>query len=70
MLTGGKKEFLVRASYLEIYNEEVRDLLAKESQKKLQLKETVDKGVFVKDLMQFVVKGVAEINSVLQVLML
>lgn len=57
----------MRASYLEIYNEEVRDLLAKETQKKLQLKETIDKGVYVKDLMQFVVKGVAEISSVLQV---
>ncbi|GMH37875.1 hypothetical protein BSKO_05759 [Bryopsis sp. KO-2023] len=63
----GKKEFLVRASYLEIYNEEIRDLLAKNSDKKLQLKETVDNGVFVKDLMQFVVKGVSEITSVLQV---
>ena len=28
-LPGGAKEFLVRASYLEIYNEGIRDLLAK-----------------------------------------
>ena len=60
-------ECLVRASYLEIYNEDIRDLLSKNSQQKLELKETPDKGVYVKGLMQFVVKGVSEINSVLQV---
>lgn len=60
----GSKEFLVRASYLEIYNEEIRDLLSKNPQTKLELKESPDKGVYVKDLMQFVVKGVAEMNSV------
>jgi hypothetical protein len=54
-------------SYLEIYNEEIRDLLAKDPNQKLELKESVDRGVYVKDLMQFVVKGPAEMNSVLQV---
>ena len=33
----GSKEFLVRASFLEIYNEEIRDLLAKNSGSKLEL---------------------------------
>jgi kinesin family protein 3/17 len=65
--TGGRKEFLVRASYLEIYNEEIRDLLSKNPQARLDLKEHPERGVYVKDLMQFVVKSVAEINSVLQV---
>lgn len=64
---GGTKEYLVRASYLEIYNEEIRDLLAKNSGSKLELKETPDKGVYVKDLMQFVAKSRDEINSVLKV---
>jgi hypothetical protein len=57
----------VRASYLEIYNEEIRDLLSKNPQARLDLKEHPERGVYVKDLMQFVVKSVAEINSVLQV---
>lgn len=57
----------MRASYLEIYNEEIRDLLSKNPQQRLELKEHPDRGVYVKDLMQFVVKSVAEINSVLQV---
>ncbi|KIZ06247.1 kinesin family member 3B [Monoraphidium neglectum] len=63
----GSKEFLVRASYLEIYNEDIRDLLSKSPEAKLELKESPDRGVYVKDLMQFVVKGVPEISSVLQV---
>ena len=42
------QEFLVRASYLEIYNEEIRDLLGKDSKSKLELKENPEKGVFVK----------------------
>lgn len=57
----------MRASYLEIYNEEIRDLLSKNPQARLELKEHPDRGVYVKDLMQFVVKSVAEIGSVLQV---
>mmetsp|Transcript_18435 Transcript_18435/g.22116 ORF Transcript_18435/g.22116 Transcript_18435/m.22116 type:complete len:824 (+) Transcript_18435:108-2579(+) len=61
------KDFLVRASYLEIYNEEVRDLLAKNSQAHLDLKESPEGGVYVKDLTNFVVKGVGEINNVLNV---
>ena len=60
-------DFLVRASYLEIYNEDVRDLLAKNAHNKLELKESVDTGVYVKDLTAFVVKNVAEITNVLNV---
>jgi Kinesin motor domain len=57
----------VRASYLEIYNEEIRDLLSRSPQARLELKEHPDRGVYVRDLMQFVVKSAAEISSVLQV---
>ena len=60
-------DFLVRASYLEIYNEEIRDLLGKNPNSKLELKEHVDTGVYVKDLTAFVVKGVSEITNVLTV---
>ncbi len=34
-----KKQILVRASYLEIYNEEIRDLLSKDPKAGLDLKE-------------------------------
>jgi kinesin family protein 3/17 len=49
------REFLVRASYLEIYNEEIRDLLSKKGLAKLDLRDK-DTGVYVKDLSTFVVK--------------
>ena len=57
------KEFLVRASYLEIYNEEIRDLLFKNGQKKLELKDK-DTGVYVKDLSTFVVKTAQDLMDV------
>ena len=38
----GNQHFLVRASYLEIYNEEIRDLLSKDPKNSLELKENVD----------------------------
>lgn len=53
------KQYLVRASYLEIYNEEIRDLLSKDPKNSLELKENIDTGVYVKDLTSFVVKNVA-----------
>lgn len=46
----GDTKFLVRGSFLEIYNEEVRDLLGKDQTKKLDVKEDPNKGIFVKDL--------------------
>ena len=49
-----KKQYLVRVSYLEIYNEEIRDLLNKKSPR-LELRDK-DTGVYVKDLSTFVVK--------------
>jgi kinesin family protein 3/17 len=38
-------EFLIRCQYLEIYNEEIRDLLGDDPKKKLELKEGADKCV-------------------------
>ena len=55
----GSQQFLVRASYLEIYNEEIRDLLSKDPKNNLEIKENIDSGVYVKDLQSLVVKNVA-----------
>ncbi|KAG5178547.1 kinesin-like protein [Tribonema minus] len=59
-------QYLVRASYLEIYNEEIRDLLSKDPKNSLDLKENADSGVYVKDLTSFVVKSAMEIDHVMQ----
>ncbi|KAJ8355502.1 hypothetical protein SKAU_G00182960 [Synaphobranchus kaupii] len=61
------QQYLVRASYLEIYQEEIRDLLCKEHAKKLELKENPDSGVYIKDLSSYVTKNVKEIEHVMNV---
>lgn len=61
------QQYLVRASYLEIYQEEIRDLLSKDQGKRLELKERPDTGVYVKDLSSFVTKSVREIEHVMNV---
>ncbi|KAI9204425.1 P-loop containing nucleoside triphosphate hydrolase protein [Polychytrium aggregatum] len=57
-------QYLVRASYLEIYNEEIRDLLNPKAGK-LEVKERADIGVYVKDLRTFVVKDVEEMDRLM-----
>lgn len=61
------QRYLVRASYLEIYQENVRDLLSKSKDQKLELKDKPDSGVYVKDLSSFVVKSTKEIEHVMYV---
>lgn len=56
----------MRVSYLEIYNEEVRDLLAK-APRALEIKEAPDGGVAVPGLAHFSVKSAADIAQILAV---
>lgn len=60
-------QFLIRASYLEIYQEEIHDLLRKDRSIKLDLHERSDIGVYVKDLTSFVCKSIKEIERVMRV---
>jgi len=60
-----QKRFLVRCSFIEIYNEEIRDLLGSDPNTKLDLKENPQKGVFVKDLTIITVKSIREIDQVM-----
>ncbi|KAF3700959.1 Kinesin-like protein KIF3C [Channa argus] len=61
------QKYLVRSSYLEIYNEEIRDLLCKDNNTKLELKENPDFGVYVKGLSSVVTKNVNEIEHVMNI---
>lgn len=54
-------------SYLELYNEEVRDLLGKNPLAKLEVRERTDIGVYVKDLSSFVVKNADEMDKLMAV---
>lgn len=58
--------FLVRVSYMEIYNEEVRDLLGKELHKSLEVKERADIGVYVKDLSGYVVHNADDLDNIMK----
>ena len=55
----------MRVSYLEIYNEEVRDLLSKNQSIRLEIKERPDVGVFVKDLSTYVVNNAEDMERIM-----
>ncbi|XP_058858667.1 kinesin-like protein KIF17 [Acipenser ruthenus] len=59
-------KFLVRASYLEIYNEEIRDLLGNDTKQKLELKEHPERGVYVKELSLHTVHSVVECERIME----
>ena len=59
-------EFLIRCSYLELYNEEVLDLLCNPKSKvKCELKEDAQKGVFIKNLTDVVVESKEDLENML-----
>nr|XP_025971515.1 kinesin-like protein KIF17 isoform X1 [Dromaius novaehollandiae] len=59
-------KFLVRASYLEIYNEDIRDLLGADTKQKLELKEHPEKGVYVKGLSLHTVHSVVQCERIME----
>ncbi|XP_029630797.1 kinesin-like protein KIF3C isoform X2 [Salmo trutta] len=73
------RQYLVRASYLEIYREEIRDLLDPNvhaphvpnvhthSHRTLELRESPESGVYVRDLTSCVCKSVKEIQELMNV---
>ncbi|XP_003367843.1 kinesin-II subunit [Trichinella spiralis] len=58
-------KFLVCASYLEIYIEDVRDLLGKDTKQKLEIKEHPEKGVYVAGLSMHPVHNINEVEQLL-----
>lgn len=64
--TEGKK-YLVRCSFIEIYKEEIKDLLTKEEQGKLAIKEDGDSGVYIKGAKMFVAKKIGDIENALKI---
>ncbi|CAD6198252.1 unnamed protein product [Caenorhabditis auriculariae] len=59
--------FLVRVSYLEIYNEEIRDLLAKEGAGlNLEIKERPDVGVYVRNLSSATVGSASQMQKIME----
>jgi hypothetical protein len=60
-----RMRFLVRASYLQIYNETISDLL-KPERSNLSIREDKKRGIFVDGLSEWVVRSPAEIYGLMQ----
>ena len=63
------EKFLISVSFLELYNEEIRDLLQPNSESKLEISDNPDSnigGVVVKNLSSVIVKSVDEISQLLR----
>lgn len=56
-------QYLISCSYLEIYNEEIHDLLSKDLKQKMEMKESPEKGVYIKDLSTQIVKSIDEMEK-------
>ncbi|CAL5423099.1 unnamed protein product [Camellia sinensis] len=59
------REFLLRMSYMEIYNEEINDLLAPEH-RKLQIHESLERGIFVAGLKEEIVASPEQILELME----
>ncbi|KAJ6224199.1 hypothetical protein RDWZM_002744 [Blomia tropicalis] len=64
--TAENTKFLVQASYLEIYNEEIRDLLGLDAKRKLELKENNETGVYVTNLSMHIVNDVRSCEKIME----
>ena len=59
-------EFLIRCQYLELYNEEIKDLLTTvKNSPKLDLREDPQKGVYVNGITDVVVESAEDLNKML-----
>jgi len=63
--TDKSKCFLVRCSYMEIYNEEIRDLLHYDPTSRLELKEGKDQGIFIKGLTMATVASLTDMTHIM-----
>ncbi|KAH9297368.1 hypothetical protein KI387_029050 [Taxus chinensis] len=59
------REFLIRVSYMEIYNEEINDLLAPEN-RKLQVHENLERGIFVAGLREEIVNSPEQVFELVE----
>ncbi|KGN62686.2 kinesin-like protein KIN-7N [Cucumis sativus] len=59
------REFLIRVSYMEIYNEEINDLFAVENNK-LPIHESLERGIFVAGLKEEIVSNVDQVLKLIK----
>ncbi|KAJ9593965.1 hypothetical protein L9F63_014606 [Diploptera punctata] len=61
------QKFLVRVAHIEIYNEEIRDLLGKDQSMRLEVKERPDIGVYISDLSGYVVNNADDMERIMTI---
>ncbi|KAL8096263.1 hypothetical protein AgCh_037283 [Apium graveolens] len=59
------REFLIRVSYMEIYNEEINDLFSVENNK-LPIHESLERGIFVAGLREEIVNSAEQVFDLIQ----
>ncbi|XP_068308383.1 kinesin-like protein KIN-7N [Pyrus communis] len=59
------REFLIRVSYMELYNEEINDLFAVENQK-LQIHESLERGIYVAGLREEIVSNAEQVLKLIE----
>uniref|UniRef100_A0A0N4ZJS2 Kinesin-like protein n=1 Tax=Parastrongyloides trichosuri TaxID=131310 RepID=A0A0N4ZJS2_PARTI len=59
-------KFIVKVSYVEIYNEDIKDLLCEDKQHKLEIKEHAEKGVYVAGLSMHIVHNINDCDKLMQ----
>ncbi|BBH07198.1 P-loop containing nucleoside triphosphate hydrolases superfamily protein [Prunus dulcis] len=59
------REFLLRMSYMEIYNEDINDLLAPEH-RKLQIHESLERGIYVAGLREEIVASPEQVLDLME----
>ena len=57
---------MVNASYLEIYNEEIRDLLSDDPKRKLELKESTENGIYVAGLSMHTINSISQCEIIMK----
>ncbi|XP_057662680.1 kinesin-like protein KIF3A [Diorhabda carinulata] len=65
-LANNEYSYAVTVTYLEIYNEEIRDLLSEYPERKLVLREKPGLGVYIKDLLGFTVNSLEGVTEILK----
>jgi kinesin family member 17 len=61
------KKHLITCSFIEIYNENVHDLLGEDIKANLSVKESQNKGLVIEGLKSFIVKSVEELERFLKI---
>lgn len=61
------KTHLIRCSFMEIYNEEIHDLLGKDIKARMELKESPEKGIHVKDLTMIQVDNIETMQKYMEI---